>query len=438
MINIEIDDEKSKKIEELIKDELKIIERIKEKLKKEINKVIFILAKSEIDNMYNLVQEDVKEYFIKNKERVELVRETEFVIEDQRKEKFFIDTLKIIFKELEIVVKAKNKFIFDGESILFKGNEGILISFLIENFRNINGVENDFEIYISRKELEKFIKIYRVESNFIDKLEKNELLIIDKYNNDSLFILLKNSPYTYENESNLRKFIIQNYNLKINEEINSKIKEEIKSEIENYNIEAKKNEEKIRSINNIANNLKQKVENLEMFANNFKIEIITMLGIFAGLFSYLTINFNLMKELLSGDKEIENVFLIVAVFCIGLVPIVVIFLLIKFLFLTPNNYSDDVSKKLPFWKRYFSPLVVIMVTMILVVAIIFIYLLFWDNYKKYNSNFEKLKQDVDIKKEEVQKLKEEIEYLKLKYEVQNKEKLVEKSNESNNIIILKR
>lgn len=438
MINIEIDDEKSKKIEEIIKDELKIIERIKEKLKKEINKIIFILAKSEIDNMYSLVQEDVEEYFIKNKERVELVREIEFVIEDQRKEKFFIDTLKIIFKELEIVVKAKNKFIFDGESILFKGNEGILISFLIENFRNINGVENDFEIYISRKELEKFIKIYRVESNFIDKLEKNELLIIDKYNNDSLFILLKNSPYTYENESNLRKFIIQNYNLKISEEINSKIKEEIKSEIENYNIEAQKNEEKIRCINNIASNLKQKVENLEMFANNFKIEIITMLGIFAGLFSYLTINFNLMKELLSGDKEIENVFLIVAVFCIGLVPIVVIFLLIKFLFLTPNNYSDDVSKKLPFWKKYFSPLVVIMVTMILVVAIIFIYLLFWDNYKKYNSNFEKLKQDVDIKKEEVQKLKEEIEHLKLKYEVQNKEKLVEKSNESNNIIILKR
>lgn len=432
------DDEKNKRIEELIKEELEIIKKIKEKLKKKINKVDFILTKSEIDNMYDLVKVNIEEYFYKNKERFKLINGTEFIVENWKKENFYINTLKIIFKELEIVVKARNKFIFDGDSILFKRNESILISFLIENFRNINGVENDFEIYITRKELEKFIKIYEVKSDFIDKLEKNELLIIDKYNNDNLFILLKNSPYTYENESNLRKFIIQNYNFKINGEINNKIKEEIKSEIEKYNVETEKNEEKIRCINNTASDLKQKVENLETIINNFKIEIITMLGIFAGLFSYLTINFNLMKELLSGSKEIESVFLIVAVFCIGLVPIVVILFLIKFLFLIPNDYSDDTLKKLPFWKKYFSPLVIITVTMILVVAIIFIYLLFWDNYKKYNSNFEKLEQKVDVKIEEVQKLKKEIEYLKLKYENQNREKLIENPNKSNNIIILKR
>lgn len=101
------------------------------------------------------------------------------------------------------------------------------------------------------------------------------------------------------------------------------------------------------------NSLKQKVKELKITINNSKIEIIAILSIFAGLFSYLTINFNLMKDLLSGSKEIESVFLIVAVLCIGLVPIVVIFLLIKFLFLTSNDYSDDALKKLPFWKKYF-------------------------------------------------------------------------------------
>lgn len=50
------DDEKNQKIEELIKDELKIIGKIKEKLKQEINKIDFILAKSKIDGIHSLVQ----------------------------------------------------------------------------------------------------------------------------------------------------------------------------------------------------------------------------------------------------------------------------------------------------------------------------------------------------------------------------------------------
>lgn len=87
-----------------------------------------------------------------------------------------------------------------------------------------------------RKKLEELIDIYEVEKNFIEKLEKNNLLIIDKYNKSNLFILLKNSIYTCKNESSFRKLIIQNYTLKIN----TKIKEEIRNEIGRYNVETKK------------------------------------------------------------------------------------------------------------------------------------------------------------------------------------------------------
>lgn len=430
-MNIEInDDEKNKKIEELIKYELKIIEKIKEKLKKEINEIVFIMTESEIDNMYNLVQEDVEDYFSKYKERIKLVKGTEFVIEDWRKNKFFVNTLKIIFNELEIIVKARNKTIFDGESILFKRNEGVLISFLIENFRNINGIENDFEIYITKKELKKFIEIYEVEINFIDRLEKNELLIIDKYNNDNLFILLKNSPYTYENEINLRKVIIQNYNLKINKKINGKIREEIKNEIEKYNIEIQKNEEKIRCINNTANNLKQKIKKLETGINNLKTEIITILGIFIGLFSYLSANFSFIKELLSNSKAIENIFLIIAVFCVGLIPVIIIFLLIKYLFLTPNDNSSIESKKLTVWKIFFPPTIIIIISIILVVAIIAIYMIFWNNYKEYNLKINKLEHEVEVKTEEIQKLANEIEKLKTEIDSKNERKDIKKAEDN--------
>lgn len=48
-----------------------------------------------------------------------------------------------------------------------------------------------------------------------------------------------------------------------------------------------------------------------------------------------------------------------------------------------------------------------------------------------------MEQRVNIKMEEVQKLKKEVEYLKLKYEEQNRKKLMENPNNSNNVIILK-
>ena len=78
-------DEKNKRIEELIKDELKIIGEIKEKLKKEINEIDFILNESKIYDMYSLVEEGIKEYFTKNGERFKLVTNSEYSIDEERK-----------------------------------------------------------------------------------------------------------------------------------------------------------------------------------------------------------------------------------------------------------------------------------------------------------------------------------------------------------------
>lgn len=423
------DDEKNKRIEELIKAELKIIGEIKEKLKKEINKIDFILTKSKIDDMHNLVEEDIKEYFTKNEARFKLVTGTEAVVENWRKEQFFTNTLKIIFKELEIIVKRKNEYI-SKECILFKGNEGILISFLIENFRNINGIENDFEIYITRRKLEELIDIYEVEKSFIEKLEKNGLLIIDKYNIDNLFILLKNCDYTYEDESNFRKLIIQNYNLKINNKI--------KNEIKKYNNDKKELDKKLNEIKPFLETVDEDMKILKKEIKDSKIEGITILGIFTGILSCLSFEFNLLKDLLAKEEIIKNVSLIILVSCIGLITIIILVWLIKFLFLTPkdNQATDEKGKnKEVFLKLNLPHIIISGIIIILIIIVGLIYRNFKNEYREYSVN---MIRETIIKDGEIKKLKKEIEDLKLKYEEYNKEKLIENTNKSNNIIILRR
>ncbi len=422
-------DEKNKEIEELIKAELKIIGEIKEKLEKEINKIDFILTKSKIDDMHNLVEEDIKEYFTKNEARFKLVTGTEAVVENWRKEQFFTNTLKIIFKELEIIVKRKNEYI-SKECILFKGNEGILISFLIENFRNINGIENDFEIYITRRKLEELIDIYEVEKSFIEKLEKNGLLIIDKYNIDNLFILLKNCDYTYEDESNFRKLIIQNYNLKINNKI--------KNEIKKYNNDKKELDKKLNEIKPFLETVDEDMKILKKEIKDSKIEGITILGIFTGILSCLSFEFNLLKDLLAKEEIIKNVSLIILVSCIGLITIIILVWLIKFLFLTPkdNQATDEKGKnKEVFLKLNLPHIIISGIIIILIIIVGLIYRNFKNEYREYSAN---MIRETIIKDGEIKKLKKEIEDLKLKYEEYNKEKLIENTNKSNNIIILRR
>lgn len=429
------DDEKNKEIEELIKAELKIIGEIKEKLKKEINKIDFILTKSKIDDMHNLVEEDTKEYFTKNEARFKLVTGTEAVVENWRKEQFFTNTLKIIFKELEIIVKRKNEYI-SKECILFKGNEGILISFLIENFGNINGIENDFEIYITRRKLEELIDIYEVEKSFIEKLEKNGLLIIDKYNIDNLFILLKNCDYTYEDESNFRKLIIQNYNLKINNKI--------KNEIKKYNNDKKELDEKLNEIKPFLKSVKRDMKILEREMKNSKIEGITILGIFTGILSCLSFEFNLLKDLLAKEEIIKNISLIILISCVGLITIITLVWLIKFLFLTPkdNQTTEEKDKnkennknREAFLKLNLPHIMISGIIIILIIIVGLIYRNFKNEYREYSAN---MIRETIIKDGEIKKLKKEIEDLKLKYEEHNKEKLIENTNKSNNIIILRR
>lgn len=313
------------KIEKLLKETTEIRDKIKEKIKQEIDKIDFLLSADKIDDIYSSVEKDIEYYFNKRKEIPALGN---YVIENK---KFFNNLLRIIFKELEILIKIRNNSIFDGEYIIFKSNESILISFLIENFKDNDGIERKYNIYISRIKLEEFIEVYEVKDDFIDRLKKEKILFENKLNKNNLVISFANSSYTDDNEKNFRRFLLQKYNLKINKELTKDIKEYKRNIIE----------------------LEQTTTILEKDINNSKIEIITILGIFVGLFSYLSANFNFIKELLSNSRAIENIFLIIAVFCVGLIPVIIIFLLIKYLFLIPKNNSSIESKNLTFWKNFF-------------------------------------------------------------------------------------
>lgn len=182
------DDEKNQKIEEFVKEKIEIKQRIKDKLKKEINEIDFILTKSKIDAICSLVQEDIETYFKIRKEEYELGYLEELSIKEEDKRKFFNNLLKDSFKELEIFVKINKNSVFNtrfnGKYFLFKEHENVLIALLIENFSRPDSAEEDIEIYISRKELEEYIKIYEVRDDFIERLKENQILTEEKYNKD--------------------------------------------------------------------------------------------------------------------------------------------------------------------------------------------------------------------------------------------------------------
>lgn len=286
--------EKNKEIEELLQEEIKIIQMLKEKLKQEIDKIDFLLTTYEIEEMNKLVKSDIENYFNKRNARVKLERKIEnpindLGINDWEKNEFFKEILKKSFKELNILVKVDTEINYNKNSILFKENESVLLSFLIENFRKRKGIESSYEIYITKQKLKEFIKFYNVKDDFIDRLRKNRILFENEIIREELFISFKDSIYTDENEENFRKAILQNYSLRKNEKI--------KNELEEYSKKIKDFEIKTR--------------NLESSINNSKIEGITILGIFTGVFSYLSLNFNLAKNLLSDDRVTENIIFIV-------------------------------------------------------------------------------------------------------------------------------
>lgn len=400
--------EKNKEIEELLQEEIKIIQMLKEKLKQEIDKIDFLLTTYEIEEMNKLVKSDIENYFNKRNARVKLERKIEnpindLGINDWEKNEFFKEILKKSFKELNILVKVDTEINYNKNSILFKENESVLLSFLIENFRKRKGIESSYEIYITKQKLKEFIKFYNVKDDFIDRLRKNRILFENEIIREELFISFKDSIYTDENEENFRKAILQNYSLRKNEKI--------KNELEEYSKKIKDFEIKTR--------------NLESSINNSKIEGITILGIFTGVFSYLSLNFNLAKNLLSDDRVTENIIFIVSIIGLGLIPIIIILLFIKFLFLMPSDaYLNDNGKIS--WNKCFPYWVVIGVFIFLEIMIALIHMNVKKDYERYNVNLSDLQQKLNLKTEEIQKLENGLNNMKLKYKEQEKNFLKQK------------
>lgn len=402
------DNEKNEKIEKRLKETReirdKIKERIKQEIKQEIDKIDFLLSVSKIDEIYGLVEKDIEHYS----------SQITYNIENK---KFFHTLLKIVFKELEILVKIRSNDIFNGEYIIFKSNESVLISFLIENFKSNNIIERTYNLYITKTELKEFIEIYKVKDDFIDKLKKYKILTGNRLDEEDIFISFKDSIYTSENEENFRKFLLQKYTLKINKELINdivKYKENI-NELKNDTVIIEKNTSK----------LKKTITIIEKNINNSKIEGITILGIFTGIFSYLSLNFNLAKNLLSHEKVTENIILIAAILCLGLIPIIIILLFIKFLFLMPSDFYLDDDKKLS-WNKCLPYSIVMGIFIFLEVMIVLIHMNVKKDYERYNGNLNNLQQQLNLKTEEIQKLENELNNMKLKYKEQEKNFLKQK------------
>lgn len=411
--------EKNKEIEELLQEEIKIIQMLKEKLKQEIDKIDFLLTTYEIEEMNKLVKSDIENYFNKRNARVKLERKIEnpindLGINDWEKNEFFKEILKKSFKELNILVKVDTEINYNKNSILFKENESVLLSFLIENFRKRKGIESSYEIYITKQKLKEFIKFYNVKDDFIDRLRKNRILFENEIIREELFISFKDSIYTDENEENFRKAILQNYSLRKNEKI--------KNELEEYSKKIKDFEIKTR--------------NLESSINNSKIEGITILGIFTGVFSYLSLNFNLAKNLLSDDRVTENIIFVVSILVLGLIPIIIILLFIKFLFLMPSDFYLDDDKKLS-WNKCLPYSIVMGIFIFLEVMIVLIHMNVKKDYERYNGNLNNLQQQLNLKTEEIQKLESELNNMKLKYKEQEKNFLKQKVENEKDIKMIR-
>lgn len=409
---------KEKEIESLIKKQVRIVEKIKEKLKKEIKKVEFKLTFDKIEIFYKLVEKDIEDYFEKCQNQYELEMGNEKIsleIKAENKNTFFINLLKEIFKEERIFVKLGRKSSFEKFFVVFKDNESILMAFLMEKFQNNRLPKGQFEIYISKQKLEELIKIYEVENysgeSFIEKLKEIGILFESKINRDNLNISFKDSIYTDENEKSIREATLQEYNLKMNE----KLKNELEKTKEKLNI------------------LKKSTNFLEKNMNNFKVEQITILSIFVCIFAYLSVNFKMAVELFSAEKVVKNINLLTGIFGTGLIPIIVIFFLVKYLFLIPNEYlfTDCNSEKLSFLKKYIPGVAIIGIIIFISVILASIYKSFQKDYENNNSNLIKLQQEITSKSEEIEFLKKEISNLKMKYKEQAKINLNQNLNKDN-------
>lgn len=455
-----IDEEKLKEIEKIYKERLKARNDVKEKLKKKINGINFILLDTEIDEMREAVKQELEIYLKKTEELYQKSGEKWYNIPENSKEiemkKAFNVILKEIFEELNILVKIKDEIIFDKKYIIFKDAESLLIAFLIENFNKKYYLEKSFETFLTKKKLEEFIKYFKVEENFIEKF-KNEG-VIEEIDEENLYIHFGDSDYFSENEPTIRKILLQSYNLKEIEKARQEIekynndKKEISKEVkflksstknindeivllkkgteeleEEMNSLRNKTKELEKNINFFSEDIKEKANKLEERMEKSKIEGITILGIFVGIISYLSFNFSFSKEILSKGESLS---FLITVSCIGLIPIVTLILLIKFLFLNSKYPIENDNFKKKLLEKSLPYLMGIFVVFLVVMLVISKN--FKNDYKRY---VDSLTGEEVVKIEKIEELEKEIETLKLKCEQQEKLILEQNKYKKNNSII---
>lgn len=415
------------KIKRLTEEAQEILIEIENKIRNEVEKEDFELNNETIDKIFILSKENVKRYYNKIKE-IKTLEKIEFKALDEIFLKAFVNSIltKVIF-EMNFVIKLNRK----GEIFIFKKNKGALISFLIENFNKSIPVDiGKYEIIILRNTLKKYIKYFGVDESYIEELKGKCILKELKNDEDSLFIELYDSrEYTNKNENQIRQSLVSDYNLDINRQIayeaknlNSKI--EILSEEYRKSSEEYKNKEK--EFENKITNLQNSTTILQDSINNSKLEGVTILTIFVCVFSYVSSNLDITERLLFGEGQIESIFLITALFCIGLIPVIVMFTLLKSLF--PKTTKEKTIKEKLLSIFYIIPILIV----------IGVYIGFWQSYKKEEKTklgealileaenkklILNLEKEINMLKIERENLKEKIKELELKTnEAKNKKK----------------
>lgn len=271
--------------------------------------------------------------------------------------------LKYIFSKLHFVIKLDP----NREYIIFKGNECVFIAQLVANFRIYGTLYNETTVKLKTEIFNSYVEEYKINENFINKLKEREIL---KDFGESVEIQFFDSNFSNSYEEDLFKELLLESNLKKNKELQNKLK-----------------------------TLEDSSAKLENSLNNYKLEGVAILTIFIGIFTYLSANFSVFQNLLTKNYT-GNLLIVITIFCIGLIPIIVLFLILKYLFFTPNNN-----------KIIWNILGLVAFMCIIILGIIF-------SFNKLNINYdcdlEKLNEKIEIQEKQIKKLNDELNFLKNK------------------------
>ena len=351
-----------KEIEQKIKN---LVEKIENILEKEIKKEEFDITRDSLNDLFNLIKEDMDRVFSLSDE-ISINKDTiDENLDKVRKESFFIERLEKIFFKLHFIVKLNSR---RDEYILFKEQESFFIAYLIENFRVNYTIFDVFLIKLEAKKFNAYLEEYKLDETFTEKLKRKGILIEKE---DIVEIKFFNCKFSSRFEEELLKNLLLESNLKKNKELQNKLKK-----------------------------LEASSRKLENSLNSYKLEGITILTIFVGIFTYLSSNFSIFQNLLTKNY-IGNLFIIIIIFCIGLVPVVILFLLLKYLFLTPDNNKIIHG--------------ILSLFIFMVITIIFLKICFLDEYNKYyDYDLKKLNEKIEIQENQIKKLNDELNFFKNK------------------------